>query len=284
MTPLWPSADRYAVIGNPIAHSKSPWLHARFAALTGELVAYGRVLSPIDGFEQTVRSMVAGGMRGANVTVPFKFEAFAMCHTLTARARQAGAVNTLSFAADGSIAGDNTDGAGLVNDLIALSGSLQGKRLLVLGAGGAVSGVLRPLLDAGVSALAVLNRTAGRAEALLPSLQQDYPHVDFVAGGFDTPSRPVDMLINGTASSLQDSTPDIGQAWYAGAALAYDMMYGAQPTPFMQQAQACGVAAADGLGMLAAQAAEAFFVWRGVRPPTARVLGELRALLQGGQP
>jgi shikimate dehydrogenase len=244
-------------------------------------MTYGRILSPLDGFEQTVRSMRAAGMSGANVTVPFKFAACHLCDELTPRARQAGAVNTLRFLPDGQIAGDNTDGAGLVADLERLCTGLQGRRLLLLGAGGAVSGVLRPLLDAGLSELTLLNRTPGKAADLVQNLLPDYPGSCLLAGGLDAKPRPVDIVINGTASSLQDAAPAIDAQWYSGASLAYDMMYGATPTAFVRAAQAHGVPASDGLGMLAAQAAEAFVFWRGVRPPLADVLTELRKLFSG---
>lgn len=280
--------DRYAVIGNPIAHSRSPAIHARFAELTGEPVQYGRLLAPIDGFAQTVSAMRAAGMRGANVTVPFKFEAHALCDSLSVRAQQAGAVNTLSFT-DTGIVGDNTDGAGLLSDLLRLcarspgssdtdgASALRGARLLVLGAGGAVAGVLRPLLDAQPASLVLLNRTASKASDLISALRSDYPRIRLHADHFDCARESVDIIINGTSTGLSDAAPPLPLQWFKGAMLAYDMMYGAQPTAFMRLATAESVAAADGLGMLVGQAAEAFFQWRGIRPPLEPVLDALRS-------
>jgi len=286
-------APRFAVIGNPVAHSKSPQIHAQFAQITGHPVRYGKLLAPVGGFAQTVAAMRAAGMRGANVTVPFKFEAHALCDVLSERARAAGAVNTLSFTHNG-IEGDNTDGAGLVSDLVRLSGSLAGKRVLVLGAGGAAAGVMRPLLDALPASLTVLNRTAHKAIELIDALRADcnrthspgpaagattWPassSATLQGGGFNHASHAVDIIINATSTGLQDAAPAIDPSWFAGANLAYDMMYGAQPTAFMRVAQSQGVAAHDGLGMLVGQAAEAFFIWHGVRPDVRPVLQNLR--------
>ena len=272
--------DRYAVLGNPIQHSKSPWLHARFAELTDQRLNYGRLLVPLSGFKSTLAAMRAAGMKGANVTVPFKFEAFELCDSLTERARHAGAVNTLSFTEAGGISGDNTDGAGLVADLTRLSGALTHRRLLMLGAGGAVAGVLEPLLDAGLSALVVLNRTPDKALALVQRLKQRYPSVPMDAGGFDHAPSSVDLIVNGTSSGLAGEPIPLHPGWFEGVGLAYDMMYGEHPTAFMNQASGFSVPVADGLGMLVEQAAEAFEVWRGVRPPTNSVLAAARQSFQ----
>ncbi len=273
---------RFAVIGKPIAHSKSPQIHAQFARQTGCALQYGKLLAPKDGFAQTVAAMRSAGMSGANVTVPFKFEAHALCDVLSKRAMQAGAVNTLSFT-DHGIEGDNTDGAGLVSDLIRLAGPLKDARLLVLGAGGAAAGVLRPLLDEHPQSLVLLNRTAEKAQALIAALQGDYPQTRLAAGGFNVPAQGVDVIINATSTGLQDEAPAIDEHWFAGAKLAYDMMYGAQATAFMREAQTQGVSAHDGLGMLVGQAAEAFLIWHGVRPDVSPVLEKLRAQLSPGK-
>ncbi|MCE2679337.1 MAG: shikimate dehydrogenase [Burkholderiales bacterium] len=268
--------DRYAVLGNPIQHSKSPWLHARFAELTGQSIEYGRLLVPLTGFKTTLAAMRAAGMKGANVTVPFKFEAFDLCDSLTDRARSAGAVNTLRFLPGGGLAGDNTDGAGLLADLSRLTGSLVNRRLLMLGAGGAVAGVLEPLLEAGLSSLVLLNRTPEKACVLAQRLKERFASVHIEAGGFDHAPMPADIIVNGTSSGLTGEPIPLHPVWFEGVQLAYDMMYGAQPTVFMNQAAAFSVPVSDGLGMLVEQAAEAFLVWRGVRPPTASVLQAAR--------
>ena len=269
--------DRYAVLGNPIQHSKSPWLHARFAELTQQPLLYGRLLVPLTGFKATLAAMRAAGMKGANVTVPFKFEAFDLCDSLTDRARSAGVVNTLSFLPDGRLAGDNTDGAGLLADLTRLTGCLANRRLLMLGAGGAVAGVLEPLLEAGLSSLVLLNRTPEKACALAQRLKERFASVRIEAGGFDHAPMPTDIIVNGTSSGLAGEPIPLRPGWFEGVQLAYDMMYGPHPTVFMNQASGFSVpAVADGLGMLVEQAAEAFQVWRGVRPPTASVLQAAR--------
>lgn len=262
--------DRYAVIGNPIAHSKSPRIHALFAAQSGQEMSYEAVLGPRDGFAATVAAFVAAGGRGMNVTVPFKEEAFRLADRLTERAEAAGAVNTLAFAADG-ILGDNTDGAGLVRDISANLGyRLAGCRLLLLGAGGAARGVILPLLGEKPAALVIANRTADKARQLAAA----FPGTE--GCGFDgLAGRCFDLVVNATSAGLADAELPLPDGVFAPGGLAYDMVYG-KDTPFLRQARAAGVRTADGLGMLVEQAAEAFCVWRGIRPDTAPVLAALR--------
>ena len=276
--------DRYAVIGNPIAHSKSPQIHAAFARQTGQELSYEALLAPVDGFAQTVADFRAHGGRGLNVTVPFKLEAFALAERHTARAQAAGAVNTLAFDADG-ILGDNTDGAGLVRDLTAnLDFALAGRRILLLGAGGATRGVLLPLLDSRPARLTIANRTVAKAEALSTLFAARAGDCVLDACGFDAlAGRRFDLVINATAASLADELPPLPPRLYAEGALAYDMMYGRDPTRFMHAALADGAArVADGLGMLVEQAAESFALWRGVRPDSGPVLAALRRQIEAG--
>lgn len=262
--------DRYAVFGHPIAHSKSPAIHAAFARQTGQDLRYEAILAPLDGFAASVDAFVAGGGRGANVTVPFKEEAFRLAARLSARAERAGAVNTLSFV-DGAILGDNTDGAGLVADLVRnLGRDLASARILLLGAGGAARGVVGPLLDRKPATLVIANRTAGRAEELACLFDHNV-----VGCGFEAVEGRFDLVVNATAASLAGELPPLPPDAFAPGALAYDMMYG-RDTPFLAFARERGAATADGLGMLVEQAAEAFFVWRGVRPDTAPVIAGLR--------
>ncbi|MEW6165870.1 MAG: shikimate dehydrogenase [Pseudomonadota bacterium] len=264
--------DRYAVFGNPVAHSKSPRIHALFAAQTGQDMSYDALLAPVDGFAAAVRAFVAAGGKGANVTVPFKEEAFRLATELTPRARAAGAVNTLSFAGD-LIRGDNTDGAGLVRDLIHNLGcDLAGRRILLLGAGGAARGVILPLLEERPAALVIANRTAEKAARLAAEF-------GIAGGGFEALAVPAfDLVINATSAGLADAALPLPAGLFAPGALAYEMVYGRE-TPFMRQArqeEASDVRVADGLGMLVEQAAAAFALWRGVRPDTAPVLAALR--------
>ena len=276
--------DRYAVIGNPIAHSKSPQIHAAFARQTGQALSYEALLAPLDGFAQTVADFRAHGGRGLNVTVPFKLEAFALAEHHTARAQAAGAVNTLAFGADG-ILGDNTDGAGLVRDLTSnLNLELADRRILLLGAGGATRGTLLPLLDSRPARLTIANRTVAKAEALAALFAAHAGDTALDACGFDAlAGRCFDLVINATAASLADELPPLPPGLYAEGALAYDMMYARAPTRFMRAALADGAArVADGLGMLVEQAAESFTLWRGVRPDSAPVLAELRRQIEAG--
>jgi shikimate dehydrogenase len=269
--------DRYAVIGNPVAHSKSPEIHARFAQQTGEQISYERLLAPLDRFEKTVDDFMDAGGRGANVTVPFKLEAYALATELSVRAQAAGAVNTLCLNGD-VIFGDNTDGVGLVTDIVQNAGiALHGKRLLLLGAGGAARGVLLPLLEQQPAQLVIANRMLQKATLLVEEFSA--PHGVLSASGYDTLAGKYDVIINATSASLADALPPLDGAVFAAGALAYDMMYSRDATPFMRFAAGHGATVRDGLGMLVEQAAESFFVWRGVRPDTGPVHLALRALL-----
>lgn len=265
--------DHYAVFGNPIAHSKSPLIHAAFARQTGQDMDYTSILAPVDGFREAVRAFQAQGGAGANVTVPFKEQAYALADERTARAEAAGAVNTLKFQA-GTVLGDNTDGVGLVRDLTANLGlALTGKRLLLMGAGGAARGVVLPLLEEGPAELFIVNRTAAKAAALARCFSE-FAVID--GGGYERlGGKPFDVVINATAASLGGELPPLPGDVFASGAWAYDMMYGRE-TPFMAFARARGARVADGLGMLVEQAAEAFFLWRGLRPMTAPVIQSLR--------
>ncbi len=271
--------DRYAVIGNPIAHSKSPQIHTLFAEQTGEPLVYTALLGPTDAFVKTVNAFAANGGRGLNVTVPFKNEAFVLASDYSQRALRASAVNTLSWQPETqNWHGDNTDGVGLVRDLQRnLQVELAGKRLLVLGAGGAVQGVLGPLLDAAPAHIHIANRTAGKAAALA----QYFADAGSVAGGGweSLVNQQFDVVINGTAASLAGELPQLPDNLLAEGAACYDMMYGAKPTPYMQWATERGGAAYDGLGMLVEQAAESFSVWRGVLPEAEPVIAALRTQL-----
>ncbi|MCP1405767.1 shikimate dehydrogenase [Achromobacter insolitus] len=283
-----PPLARYAVIGNPIAHSRSPQIHAMFAEQTGKPLRYDRLLAPVDGFAEAVAAFVAEGGLGLNVTVPFKLDAYALAAgRLSSRARLAGAVNTLSWR-DGAWHGCNTDGVGLVSDLLRLGLRLTGASVLLVGAGGAARGVLQPLAEAGCARIHIVNRTAAKAEALAASWRDSgvSPQTAVTGGSLADAALAGgwNLVINATASGLQDAAPDLPPGLYAPGATAYDMMYGAQPTAFMKQAEADGAAlTADGLGMLVGQAAESFYIWHGVRPDPAPVLAALREALKAGQ-
>jgi shikimate dehydrogenase len=267
---------RYAVIGNPVAHSKSPDIHARFAAQTKQDLTYERLLAPLDGFANMVRAFIERGGKGANVTVPFKLEAHGLATTLTPRAQAAGAVNTLKF--DGAaILGDNTDGVGLVTDVTRNAGApVRNARVLLLGAGGAARGVLLPLLHEQPAELVIANRTMSKAGELASRFAV---HGNVRAADFAAVRGRFDLIINATSASLASDVPPIPPAVFGPDSLAYDMMYGKEPTVFMRFAAQHGAAVCDGLGMLVEQAAESFYVWRGVRPDTAPVFAELRARL-----
>ncbi|MDD2047247.1 shikimate dehydrogenase [Pseudomonas putida] len=270
--------DQYVVFGNPIGHSKSPLIHRLFADQTGQQLEYSTLLAPLDDFSMCAQGFFKQGL-GANVTVPFKEEAFRLVDSLTSRAKRAGAVNTLSKLADGTLQGDNTDGAGLVRDLTVNAGvQLSGKRILLLGAGGAVRGVLEPLLAHNPASLVIANRTVEKAEQLAREFADLGP---VAASGFSWLQEPVDLIINATSASLAGELPPISASLIEpGKTVCYDMMYGKEPTPFCRWASEHKAAKVlDGLGMLAEQAAEAFFIWRGIRPDTAPVLDELRRQL-----
>jgi shikimate dehydrogenase len=268
--------DQYAVIGNPIEHSKSPLIHAAFAQQTGEDIHYGRLLGDIDAVERDMAAFFDAGGRGLNVTVPFKERACAFADSLSERARAAGAVNTL-IAEPGGVRGDNTDGAGLVRDLgCNHSFNLAGARILLLGAGGAVKGVLRPLLDAGPATLLIANRTVAKATALAATVAGDGAAVRG-CGFDDLAGQRFDLIINGTAAGLSAQVPDIPDDCLADGGWTYDMLYASEPTLFVEWGRAHGAARAlDGLGMLVEQAAESFRLWRGVMPDTAAVIDSLR--------
>lgn len=265
--------DAYAVFGNPIAHSKSPLIHAAFARQTGQDMVYTARLAPLDDFAGAISTFMAEGGRGANVTVPFKEAAYALANRLSERAERAGAVNTFRFDQEG-ILGDNTDGAGLVRDLVTnLDVNPAGRRVLLLGAGGAARGVIQPLLACGPAALVIANRTPERAQALAEDFDEGSGRLS--GGGFEAVAGAFDLVINATAASLAGELPPLREDVFAADALAYDMMYG-RDTPFLAFARARGARTADGLGMLVEQAAEAFVLWRGVRPDTGPVMAMLR--------
>ena len=267
------TSDRYVVIGNPIAHSKSPEIHTLFATQTKQNIEYQRLLAPLDGFKKTVEQFIAENGKGMNVTVPFKLEAFELATVLTPRAKAAGAVNTLKFE-NNTILGDNTDGKGLMVDIIENAKyAITGSRVLLLGAGGAARGVIQPLFEQKPARLMIANRSVERAEELA---------LDFSAIGKIEVSSYValrdefDIVINATSAGLSGEMPPIPEAVFAKSALAVDMVYADKLTPFLQFAQKQGAKVRDGFGMLVEQAAESFFVWTGVYPDTAPVFHALR--------
>ena len=271
--------DAYCVFGNPIAHSKSPQIHAWFVLQTGQDIDYERRLAPIGGFAEAVAAFVAEGGKGANVTVPFKLDACALASSLTPRARAAGAVNTLSFA-DGSILGDNTDGAGLVADIVQNAGvAIAGKRVLLLGAGGAARGVVLPLLGQAPAHLCIANRTLATAQLLVEQFAGAAGACALSSCDFVAAEPGYDIVINATSASLSGDVPPLPAGVFTRDTLALDMLYGAAPTVFMAFAAGHGAVVRDGLGMLVEQAAEAFAVWRGVRPETGKLFAQLRASL-----
>ena len=267
--------DRYAVLGHPIGHSKSPLIHSLFARATGQDIAYTAIETPLDGFADTVLAFRAGGGRGLNVSLPFKLQAFEIATDPSERARLAGAANCLKFEGGERIHADNFDGVGLVNDLQRnLACPLAGKRVLLLGAGGATRGALLPIAAERPALLAVANRTADKAHAL----KRDFAaHTTLQTGGYgELSGQAFDLVINATSTALSQDTLPLPAGLFAPGALAYEMVYGKGLTPFLKQAQAAGVGRlADGVGMLVEQAAEAFHWWRGVRPDTRPVVDQL---------
>jgi len=266
--------DKYGVVGNPIAHSRSPEIHERFARQTHQRISYERIEAPLDGFEERALALRDAGFRGLNVTVPFKIDAAKLADDLLPRARLAGAVNTLVFDGD-TIVGDNTDGIGFVRDVHErLKFDFSECSVLVLGAGGAVRGVVGALLDASPRWIAVANRTHQRAEELAEEFGVEAIHLD------EIPAEHFDLIINGTTTGLKHAAPPIDPETFNDCTLAYDLVYAAEATPFMELARSGGAkVVSDGLGMLIEQAAESFLLWRGVRPDTAPVYRELRKLL-----
>ena len=269
--------DRYAVIGNPIEHSRSPEIHRRFAEQTDQDLVYERILGDLEYFAEDVRGFFGDGGKGLNVTVPFKEQAWRLADEVSKRAQVAGAVNTLIRQDDGAIHGDNTDGVGLVRDLQQNNGfSLEGARVLLLGAGGASRGVVLPLLEQGPSELLIANRTPAKAQTIATQMEKLGP----VAGcGLDElEGQTFDLVINGTAAGLQGQVPAVPVKCLGKHTWVYDMMYASKPTAFVSWALAQGVERAlDGLGMLVEQAAESFYIWRGIRPETRNVIEELRS-------
>ncbi|MDX1755959.1 MAG: shikimate dehydrogenase [Marinobacter sp.] len=270
--------DLYAVVGNPISHSKSPRIHSLFASQTGEPVEYTAIQAPLNGFAGTVRQFFARGGKGLNVTVPFKEQAWQLAEHRTERAQKAGAANTLYANSEGLLTADNTDGQGLVTDLDVNHGvDLAGRNILVLGAGGAVRGVLGPLLAARPGALTIANRTVAKAEALVTLFAPEAGETRLSACGFEAPTTPFDLIINGTSASLQGDLPPLSPTVIDPRTVVYDMMYALTTTTFNQWALDHGAQRVyDGLGMLVEQAAESFRVWRGVAPDTAPVIAALR--------
>lgn len=288
MTVLSAPVDRYAVIGHPVSHSRSPWIHTRFAELTGQALVYTAIDSPEDDFAGTLQRMRQDGFAGANVTVPFKLEAFTLADRRSTRATLAGAANTLIWQRHGDqlqLHADNTDGIGLMRDIVHNAGvPLTGQHILLLGAGGASAGVLGVLLAERPASITIANRSIDKAEALAAS------HADWAAQHGSTLQairleqvladaalpQAFDVVINGTSSSLSGQPLQLAARHLAPHALVYDMMYGPAARPFLQHAASLGAQTRDGLGMLVEQAAEAFRLWRGVRPATAPLLSALR--------
>ena len=284
-----PPLDRYAVLGHPVAHSQSPFIHAEFARQTGQRLSYGRLACPLEGFEATLRGFIAsadpsqglGAVRGCNITVPFKFQVLPLAHRISPRAQLAQAGNTLRLDDYGWLA-DNTDGVGLVRDITQHAATpLAGRRLLLIGAGGAAAGALGPLIAAGCASVTVANRTLARAQALVQrhAAWAAEHGVALHATALDDCGEGFEVVINSSASSLAGAPSPVAARTLAPGSLAVDLMYGASAQPFVQWAQAQGAVARDGLGMLVEQAAESFLLWRGVMPDTAPVLAALRQRL-----
>ncbi len=269
---------QYAVVGNPIAHSRSPDIHQLFARQEGAQIRYEKICAPVEAFAQTVATFFAAGGVGLNVTVPFKQEAFALVNELTERAQFAASVNTLKKLADGRILGDTTDGEGLIRDITENLGiSIAGKSVLILGAGGAVASVIAPFLQEQAQKVVIANRTVSRAQELVRRFSG---LGDIGASGFDELDQAFDIVINGTSSALQQAHLPISAEVFGAGALAYDLFYAREETPFLQFARAHHVLClADGLGMLVEQAAVAYFLWRGFMPETDSVIAAVRQQL-----
>ncbi|MGS0695833.1 shikimate dehydrogenase [Shewanella sp. 0m-4] len=271
--------ERYAVFGNPIGHSKSPQIHTMFATETAQSLSYEAILAPVDAFEASFKEFAANHGYGANVTVPFKEQAFSLCDELSEQAQLAGAVNTLTVLADGKIRGDNTDGLGLVADLKRNLGDLCGLHVLLIGAGGAARGSVLPLLQSGIAKLTIVNRTQVKAEALVEIFSR---YGDVTALPISHTGQSYDLIINSTSSSLSGEVPAISPDTIVSHTVCYDMMYGKEPTSFNLWATAQGASQTiDGLGMLVGQAAESFSIWRSVTPSVEPVLTQLRSELIG---
>lgn len=272
--------DKYAVFGNPVKHSKSPYIHSAFAAQCNQAIQYRAVKIELDDCARATEQFFKDGGKGLNITLPFKSEAYSFADKLSKRAEMAGAVNTLAVDDAGQIVGDNTDGIGLVKDMIAnLGWMIGGSRVLVLGAGGAVCGVLEPLLRENPKSLLMVNRTADKAIQLADRFAQLGP---LEGGGYELmDGRQFDIVVNGTSASLAGELPPLGGSLLSDKGRCYDMMYGAEPTVFMRwAAEHTAWAIADGLGMLVEQAAESFYIWRHIRPETGVVISELRESFQ----
>jgi shikimate dehydrogenase len=272
--------DRYAVFGNPIAHSKSPEIHRQFAAQTGQTLSYEKQLVDEQEFDEAADAFFANGGKGLNITVPFKQDAYSYVARTTPRARRAGALNTLCLEADGTVLGDTTDGVGLVSDILHnLGWEVRHKKVLILGAGGAVRGALEPLLEQQPQHVVIANRTVDKAL----QLSKGFAEFGYLLGcGYDMlGEQQFDLIINGTSAGLKGDLPPLPDSLInpEGTTVCYDMLYGAEPTPFMQWASERGAQVSDGLGMLVGQAAESFALWRGVRPETAPVIASLRSQL-----
>lgn len=274
----YPAVDRYAVFGNPVAHSRSPEIHAQFAQQTGQTLRYEKILAPLDGFATAIATFQQAGGRGCNVTLPFKGEACALAHVRSERAERAQAVNTLRCEADGTLFGDNTDGVGLLRDLtVNHCAHLEGQRILLLGAGGAARGILAPLLATRPARLVIANRTAERAA----QLARGFADLGTVTGGgLDALAAEAgfDLILNATAAGVRGEMPPLPETILAEGGWCYDLYYARTPTPFLRWARQHGAAhTLDGLGMLVEQAAESFHLWRGLRPETTPVIEALRA-------
>lgn len=276
-------ADQYAVIGNPVEHSLSPAIHAEFARAAGQDIVYGKVLAPLDGFQAAAHKFFENGGKGLNITLPFKREAWNTVSSHSGYARDAEAVNTIQLES-GKLIGHNTDGIGLVTDLEQnLRFAVAGKRVLLMGAGGATYGVVRPILDRGPALLIVANRTLAKAVQLVAHFQKigGAAAANLSARPYDQlAGMPFDLVINATSAGLTNEMPRLPDSVFARGALAYDMVYG-KTTPFLGFARDRGARAVDGLGMLVEQAAESFLIWRGVRPATEPVMRALRRKAQG---